>query len=75
MLSDYKNLVEEWPLKPTIEEPMAAFKEAQEMKPRAMLAEECLGLLSDRQPRSNVSRALKCFSNGSGGSFPRSGNG
>jgi hypothetical protein len=42
VLAEYQKLVKEWPLKPTIEKRMAAFKEAQEMEPRARVAEECL---------------------------------
>jgi|tagenome__1003787_1003787.scaffolds.fasta_scaffold17121460_2 hypothetical protein len=44
VLADYQALVEGWPLKETIEERMQAFKEAQEMEPRARVAELCLGL-------------------------------
>jgi hypothetical protein len=42
VLAEYRKLVEGWPLKETIEERMAAFKEAQEMESRARVAEECL---------------------------------
>ena len=42
VLADYKRLVEGWPLKPNIEERIAAFKEAQEVLRRVRQAEECL---------------------------------
>jgi hypothetical protein len=42
VLAEYRKLVEGWPLKETIEERLAAFKEAQEMHSRDRVAEECL---------------------------------
>ena len=61
VLADYKKLVEGWPLKPAIEGRMAAFKEAQEMKPRAMLAEECLGLLSEPPTAEQRIQGIEVF--------------
>jgi hypothetical protein len=54
VLAEYRKLVEGWPLKETIEERMAAFKEAQEMEPRARVAEECLG--SQNEPLTEEQR-------------------
>ena len=48
VLADYRNLVDGWPLKETIEERIQAFKEAQEMEGRARIAEM---LLSADLPR------------------------
>jgi hypothetical protein len=50
VIAEYQKLLEGWPLKPTIEERMAAFKEAQEMLPRARWAERCL--LQETEPRN-----------------------
>ena len=41
-LEDYRKLIEGWPLEPTVEERLAALREAQAMEPRSKIAEECL---------------------------------
>jgi hypothetical protein len=61
VLADYQKLLDEWPLKPSIEERMAAFKQAQEMVPRVRLAQDILSADRFRQTAPTEEEVTKHF--------------